>query len=67
MCVSRCHFFFHQLWSFELLHVLGLALFTFKVLPQMDAVKGAMLTNSICFIPAVLSEFLFIRQKYICI
>lgn len=36
--------------------MLGLALFTFKVLPQMDAVKGAMLTNSVCFIPAVLSE-----------
>lgn len=30
----------------------------------MDAVKGVMLTNSICFVPAVLSEFSIVTRAY---
>jgi hypothetical protein len=36
------------------MHVVGLALLIFVVLPELDVVKGAMLTNCLCFIPAVL-------------
>lgn len=41
---------------FEVLHVLGLAILSFKILPELDAVKGIMLTNCVCFVPAVLGE-----------
>jgi len=41
-------------WVFESMHVIGLALLVFVVLPELDVVKGAMLTNSLAFIPAVL-------------
>lgn len=36
----------------ESLHVLGMVLLMFVVLPEMDVVKAAMLTNCMCFIPA---------------
>jgi len=39
---------------FESMHVVGLALLFFVVLPELDVVKGAMLTNCVAFIPAVL-------------
>ncbi|CAH2005830.1 unnamed protein product [Acanthoscelides obtectus] len=35
-------------------HTIGLAIFVFHILPDMDVVKGAMLTNCLCFVPAVL-------------
>ena len=38
------------------MHIVGLALLFFVVLPELDVVKGAMLTNCLCFIPAVLGE-----------
>lgn len=34
---------------------IGFALLIFGVLPELDVVKGAMLTNAVCFIPAVLA------------
>ncbi|XP_028966914.1 chitin synthase chs-2 [Galendromus occidentalis] len=37
----------------ESLHVLGMVLLVFVVLPEMDVVKAAMLTNCMCFIPAL--------------
>ncbi|ALC44950.1 CS-2, partial [Drosophila busckii] len=40
---------------FELLHVVGLALFTFTVLPQLDVTRGAMLGCCVCFVPALLN------------
>jgi hypothetical protein len=43
--------------SMELLHTLGLACLVFVVLPNIDVVKGAMLTNCLCFLPAFLSEY----------
>ena len=45
---------FLVVWVFESMHVVGLALLVFVVLPELDVVKGAMLTNCLCFIPAVL-------------
>ncbi|XP_054284217.1 chitin synthase chs-2-like isoform X1 [Macrosteles quadrilineatus] len=39
----------------ETLHTVGLAMLIFVILPELDAIKGAMLTNCVCFVPAVLS------------
>ncbi|XP_037071620.1 chitin synthase chs-2-like [Pollicipes pollicipes] len=39
---------------FETLHTIGLALLVFFVLPDLDAVKGVMLTNCVCIVPGVL-------------
>ncbi|CAG9769089.1 unnamed protein product [Ceutorhynchus assimilis] len=48
--------FSHFLMIFvpETAHTIGLALLFFYVLPDLDVVKGAMLTNCLCFVPAVL-------------
>ena len=45
---------FLVVWVFESMHIVGLALLFFVVLPEMDVVKGAMLTNCLCFIPGIL-------------
>lgn len=39
----------------EIFHIIGLGLLAFKILPELDVVKGAMLTNSVCLVPALLS------------
>lgn len=39
----------------ETLHSIGLVMLVFVVLPALDVVKGAMLTNCLCFVPAILS------------
>ncbi|CAL8111798.1 unnamed protein product [Orchesella dallaii] len=39
---------------FETLHTIGLALLVYTVLPNLDAVKAAMLTNAMCIIPGIL-------------
>lgn len=41
----------------ETCHTIGLALLVYSVLPDLDVVKGAMLTNCVCFIPAVMSKY----------
>ena len=46
------------IWIFETLHVIGLGILAFKVLPDVDVVKGVMLTNCLCFIPSILCEYL---------
>ncbi|XP_043284738.1 chitin synthase chs-2 isoform X1 [Venturia canescens] len=38
----------------ETFHVVGLALMFFAVLPELDVVRGAMLTNCVCFVPGFL-------------
>ncbi|XP_043525708.1 chitin synthase chs-2 isoform X5 [Frieseomelitta varia] len=38
----------------ETFHVAGLALMFMAVLPELDVVKGAMLTNCVCFVPGLL-------------
>jgi chitin synthase len=44
---------FFVVLCFEAMHVIGLSLLMFVVLPELDVVKGAMLTNCVAFIPAV--------------
>ncbi|KAJ2953678.1 hypothetical protein O0L34_g1295 [Tuta absoluta] len=39
----------------ESLHTIGLALLFFRVLPELDVVKGAMITNCLCIVPAILA------------
>nr|AFM38193.1 chitin synthase [Anasa tristis] len=45
------------LWvlAMETLHVVGMASFFLIILPELDVVKGAMLTNCVCFVPALIS------------
>lgn len=40
----------------ESLHTFGVALLVFVVLPEIDVVRGAMLTNCVCFVPGVLGK-----------
>ncbi|RZC42525.1 chitin synthase 1, partial [Asbolus verrucosus] len=53
---SKKPIFSHFLIVFlmESLHTVGLALLVFYILPDLDVVKGAMLTNCVCFAPGVL-------------
>ncbi|KAI4504800.1 hypothetical protein M0802_000350 [Mischocyttarus mexicanus] len=46
------HFFL--VFLMETFHVVGLALMFLLVLPDIDVVKGVMLTNCVCFIPGLL-------------
>lgn len=39
----------------ESLHSIGVVMLVFVILPSLDVVKGAMLTNCLCFVPAFLS------------
>ena len=43
---------FLVVFFFEALHTVGLSLFVFVALPELDVVKGAMITNCVGFIPA---------------
>nr|QHN12653.3 chitin synthase A [Chilo partellus] len=38
----------------ESLHTIGMALLFFVILPELDVVKGAMITNCLCIVPAIL-------------
>lgn len=38
----------------ETAHTVGIALLVFYILPDLDVVKGAMLTNCLCFVPGIL-------------
>ncbi|KAF8790062.1 Chitin synthase chs-2 like protein [Argiope bruennichi] len=38
----------------ETIYAIGLSLLVFVVLPDLDVIKAAMLTNCVCFVPAVL-------------
>lgn len=40
----------------ESLHTLGVALLVFVVLPELDVVRGAMLTNCVCLVPGILGK-----------
>ncbi|CAH1115687.1 unnamed protein product [Psylliodes chrysocephalus] len=53
---SKKPYFAHFLIFFlmETAQTIGLAILVFHVLPDIDVVKGAMLTNCLCFAPAVL-------------
>ncbi|KAH7637874.1 Chitin synthase 2 [Dermatophagoides farinae] len=38
----------------ETLHCIGLSIFLFILLPEMDVIRGAMIMNSVCFLPSVI-------------
>lgn len=40
----------------ETMHVVGLCLLAFKILPEIDVIQGAMLTNCLCFAPSILCK-----------
>lgn len=46
---QRSHFLF--IFLMETLHTMGVALLMFVVLPELDSVKAAMVTNCLCCIP----------------
>lgn len=48
---SKSHFLF--VFLMETLHVIGVALLMFVVLPELDSVKAAMVTNCLCCIPGI--------------
>lgn len=48
----KSHFLF--MFIMESFHTLGMALLMYVVLPELDAVKGAMLTNCLCVVPGIL-------------
>lgn len=43
----------------EALPAVGSAILIFIVLPELDVVKGAMLTNAVCFVPGLIGNGLF--------
>ena len=45
---------FFTVFLTETLHTVGVALLVFVILPDLDVVKGAMLTNCVCFVPGLL-------------
>lgn len=40
----------------EILPAIGSGLFIFVILPELDVIKAAMLTNAICCVPAVMGK-----------
>ena len=50
---------------FEGMHAVGMALLAFVVLPELDVVKGAMLTNCLAFIPSVFGMYLLLNYNII--
>lgn len=51
----------------ETLHVFGLVMLVYVVLPNLDVIKGAMLTNCLCFVPALLSKSNFVYARVLII
>ena len=43
---------------FESLHAAGTALIIYAVLPDLDVIKGAMLTNCVAFIPGLFGKYI---------
>ncbi|VDD93431.1 unnamed protein product, partial [Enterobius vermicularis] len=46
---------FITVFCIETMHAVGVAVLVFRILPDLDAVTGAMLTNAMCLIPCMLS------------
>ena len=46
-----------QAFITETLHLIGILLFLFEVLPNTDITSGLMLTSALCFVPAALAMF----------
>ncbi|XP_067001405.2 chitin synthase chs-2 [Anabrus simplex] len=45
---------FFLVFIMETFHTVGVALLAFIILPNLDVIKGAMLTNCVCFMPGLL-------------
>jgi chitin synthase len=43
----------------ETLRTIGTGLLVFMILPELDVVKGAMLTNCLCIIPGLIGKAFF--------
>jgi chitin synthase len=43
----------------ETLRTIGTGLLVFMILPNLDVVKGAMLTNCLCFVPGLIGKAFF--------
>lgn len=56
---QRSHFLF--IFVMESLHTIGVALLMFLVLPELDSVKAAMVTNCLCCIPGI--QLLSLHKK----
>lgn len=50
---------FGLVFMFETLHIIGLCLLAFKILPELDVIQGAMLTNCLCLFPSILCKKCF--------
>lgn len=48
-----------------MLHITGLGLLAFKILPMLDVVKAVMLTNSVCLVPSLLSTLINVCNNHI--
>ncbi|KAJ6216762.1 hypothetical protein RDWZM_007919 [Blomia tropicalis] len=48
---------FLTIFIMETIHTVGLSIFIFLILPSLDVVKGAMLTNCLCFLPSLFAIF----------
>lgn len=55
---------FGLVWLMETIHVVGLAILAFKVLPELDSIKGAMLTNCLCLVPSVLCKLIHFNSHF---
>src|SRR5699024_4935168 len=42
----------HQVFLMETLHIAGLAMLLFVILPNFDVVRGAMMLSSVCTVPS---------------
>lgn len=47
---------FFTIFVTESLPTIGSAIFVFVILPEIDVVRGVMLTNGVCLIPALMSK-----------
>ena len=50
---------FLVVFTAETLKTIGTGLLVFMILPTLDVVKGAMITNCLCFVPALLGKASF--------
>lgn len=47
---------FGIVFIFESFYVIGLCLLAYRILPELDVIQGAMLTNCLCFVPSILCK-----------
>ena len=50
------HFEFWVIAIPEILRTIGTGILVFLIFPRLDVVKGAMLTNCVCFVPGVIGK-----------